>query len=150
MNYLVLAAAADKLTDVDQIEGWGQAVERYGLGVILAGFVAAVLFFLIRNMIKSHGKNMENMMSLIQTRDVTLDNHLDHVDQSLERLAQAVALSTEAQKSSIDRLVAAQATEHKEHRALVDRLATEHRHSTEIIKEILDTRLSQLADKRNT
>ncbi|MCK5610127.1 hypothetical protein KAR91_50100 [Candidatus Pacearchaeota archaeon] len=147
MNLLVAQTAKASGDLPGSLDTWGRAAQEYGLGVVLAGFVAAVLFFLIRNMIKSHNSNMINMMGLIQTRDTTLDNHLDHVTAALDNLTKATAVSTESQKASVEKLISAQQAEHQEHRNLIDRLVTEQRHSTEMVKEIIESRIDKLSEE---
>lgn len=143
MNSLTAQAVKYGKDTSGGINAWGNAVQEYGLGVVLALFVASVLFFLIRNMIKSHNSNMTSMMGLIQTRDTTLDNHLDHVTEALDNLTQATTISIESQKTFVDKLVTAQQTDHQEHRNLIDRLVAEQRHSTEMVKEIIEGRLDK-------
>lgn len=137
------------LAEATSLEKWGKLVQDYGLGVILAGFVATVLFFLVRKMISGHERNMTYMKSLVDARDTTIDNHLDHVHGSLNELAVAVKESATAQSATMDRLIEAQREDHRTQREMVDKLAGEQRHQTEMVREILDSKLDKL-DRKNS
>ncbi len=120
--------------------GFAKLAQDYGLGIVMSGFVATVLFFLLRNMIKSHSKNMENMVSLINKRDDTLDNHIDHLTAAVEQNGEHIKLS-------VDKLVSSQEASAVESRTQVASLVTEQRHQTEMVREILENRLGN--DDRN-
>ncbi len=147
MVFLLAEAASSSVGYAGGIDGWGKAAQEYGLGVVLAGFVACVLFFLIRNMIKGHKENMTNMVGLVQSRDTTLDNHLNHVTAALDGLTQVVSVSVESQKNSVEKLVTLQQTDHAENRNLIDKLVSEQRHSTEMVREIVESKIDKLTDR---
>lgn len=142
---MILLAQTDPLI-TEGLSAWGKLAQDYGLGVMLAGFIAAALVFLMKNMMRGHRTDMDNMLQLVNKRDETLDNHLGHVTEAIDGLTIVVGTSAGKQESSIDKLISAQTAENREHRGMIDRLATEQRHSTEMVREIIENKLGRETD----
>ena len=56
-----------------------QAAEKVGLGIAMSGLMAVMFFYFLRKTIDRHDKDISVFADITKNKDITLNNHIDHL-----------------------------------------------------------------------
>ncbi len=56
-----------------------KAVQEVGLGVAMSGLVAIMFFYFLKQTMKRHTDDVQTFAKICEQKDVTLNNHIEHL-----------------------------------------------------------------------
>jgi hypothetical protein len=75
--------AADPLI---QATSWMEVAAKWGLGIVLSVLILALLCMIIKKIMNNVDKDRSTYVDLLKSRDITLNNHLQHVEENLSKV----------------------------------------------------------------
>ena len=82
---------------MDKTQAILEVLEKYGLGVTLSLIIVFLLYFILRNLIRSFN-------DIIQRQNTVIDNHLQHLEDSVNKSGTKIDIMGEKFTSGIEKI----------------------------------------------